>query len=259
MFNFIAKFINTIAVLLGKIFGTTKKTAQSSAATAKSLAGFDEINNLSTSSGGAGSSAADPGHWGLDEFIEKCKLLAVVIGVVSLAIAGIATLLSGVTFAGGVAIAALVALVILNINNIKNMIEGAIDVYVGVIQAGVRSIGLIVTIPFALITGAIKGVWDGAKALFKNLKDGKSWSEAWQACKQAAKEGFDAVWNYCDEKFISPIKNSVKDIYNNSIRTGLQKICDGMKGIVNSFIGMVNSVIGIVNKIPGVSLSKMNT
>ena len=229
--DWIAGMIASIAKHLGGITKGVKTTAK---AAARQLASFDEINNLTTKDNGPGRKKT-AGEDFIDGLIELLKgLLQFIGGLIAAIYYGPIMLVQG-------AIGVILGGIGLIMSTITGLFTGIIAAAVGFFQGFIdgfkeakdKGLGFIVSIFVGLITGLTKAIQNFVAA-FKN--------------------GFSLVWTWVKEKVITPITESIANIYNKAFKPALQLILNGLGRIVNGFIGMVNSVITVLNKIPGVSL-----
>ena len=220
--NFIAGLIALIASFLGNIFKVSTKNASANSASAKSLAGFDEINNLNTGSGGGSGSKqlAD-----LTPIIEKVKAtIEKVVEATILLVMGVWQTIKYI-FSGG--LEGIVGLVLSTFAGIGGFIVGFIgslgDNFRGALDKG-----------YGVVSAVFVAVWESLKSGVR--KFGETFKAVWS--------GFKGV---LDEKLVTPIKTTFAKLWNDYLRSPLQKVMNGIARIVNGLIGGVNWVIGKIN------------
>lgn len=241
LLDFIAGLISGLAKLLGGVAATSKKTAT---AISRQVASFDEINNLTTKSGGGANTPAKSEAQTLAEsFIEN-----------------LVNMLKGVfEIIGGLA---------------ATLFYGPIML----VQTGLGVVSSLAGIVTSALEGLVQGLWAGLKSFFSGFLEGfkKARSEGksilgsilsglWNGLKtgfasfiNTFKTTFVNTWTTIKTKWIDPIFNAVENIYNKAFKPALQMILNGLGKIVNGFIGMVNSVINKVNLLPGIKLNTLN-
>lgn len=239
--DFIAGLISGIAKFIAPINKSAKTTA---AAATKQLAGFDEINNLTTGKeSGSGNSKTSAIQKSAEDFING--LLEMLKGVLEVIGGVIAAIYYGpimLVQSGFALITAGIGLILSTITGLfAGIIAGAIGFFQGFIdgfkKARDEGKGIIVSI--------LTGLWNGLKTGFNNFV-------------AAFKNGFLAVWTWVKDKVITPITNAISTIYNKAFKPALQMILNGAGKIVNGFVGMVNSIVSVLNKIPGINLGYLS-
>lgn len=241
--NFLGALFNSIAGWLGKIFGTSSKTAVSTGSMAKSLAGFDEINNIGGgSAGGAGGSNVDPGvlPWVeklLNGIVETIKgaiqliwniiklvaasivvglrlIVAVVADSIALIVASVTGVVSGLTNA-------IIALITGIWNTIKTVVSDVINLIFGIFTSFVEGYRKAREEGKSVIVAVFEGLWNSIKTTASNLwnliKD--LVNNVWNTIKnvfssfvEGFKTTFTAVWQWTQDKVITPIMNSIKNL-----------------------------------------------
>ena len=290
--DLLAVVINTIATFLGGIFGSSKKTATATGSMAKSLAGFDEITNIGGSSGGAvGGSGAKVGvDKSLLEFlngiVETIKgaieliwniiklvaasivaglrlIVAVVADSIALIVGAVAGVVSGLTNA-------IIALITGIWYTIKTVVSDVINLIFGIFTSFVEGYKKAREEGKSVIVAVFEGLWNSIKTTASNLwnliKD--LVTNVWNTIKnvfssfvEGFKTTFTAVWKWTQDKVITPIMNSLKDLWDSFIKPVLDNIANawstiknGFRNMMNGIIGFINNIIYGLNKIPGVNI-----
>lgn len=271
--DFIATFINTIAVILGDIFKINKKTSASTSTVAKTLASFDEINNIGgASSAGTGTDdKVNPGvfQWLLD-LVAKIKeelgqwlviigAVALIIGAalnaVPLAIAGIIALIAGVWVLikeNWGSLKAYFAELGHNLKVVfwdmpKALIESLIAAIIDVGE-GIKELFVALWNDFKALGGWISTAWANIKTTIGNVwvifKE--YWVNTWNSIKNFASTSVQSIKNSWESlknsvsNIVSSIGKSIKDaVWNNGLRRVIQALANGVVNLVNK-IPLVN-------------------
>ena len=227
LLNVITSIITAIAKFVSRLFGTTLEAAAAQAKklndqkeaiagvggaaekAEKQLAGFDEINQLSSenaSGGGAGSSSTEiaPNFdfakitQGLDQIIDKVKTIGLIIGAwaLSMKLLRALELLTGLNIPKNIKIgvALMIAGVALAAENIANILNGKYKA--ASLESLIREIvsGMMLGVGASLLTGgAIAAVWAipvaialviGVTEIIVNWdKIKQMWSDVWEGIK----------------------------------------------------------------------------
>lgn len=290
--NYLGAFLNTIAGWLGKIFGTSSKTASSTGTMAKSLAGFDEINNIGGSSGGGIGGTADPGKlkWVedlLDGIVELVKgsiqIIWEFIKLISAAITvGLEFIVAVVAETIAVIVATIAGIVAGLVSAISELIKGitktvsqlvadVIKYIFGIFTAFVDGYKKAREEGKSVIVAVFEGLWNSIKTtasnlwnLFKNLVTNiwNTISNTLSAFVQSFKNVFGAIIKWTDDNIIIPIMNAIKGLWDSFIKPCLDNIANawgtiknGFRNMMNGVIGFINNIIHGLNKIPGVNIS----
>lgn len=267
--DFIAAVINTIAVVLGAIFKVNKKTSASTNTVAKTLASFDEINNIGGSSG-AGTSTRDPGT--ISQIFTLLKgLWDVIVGLIEMILGSIGLICNGVMLIGMVFTETVLAVITAGLSVISGIITAIVngvtgflaEIFSGIVNIG-ENIKLIFETLFAdgfqfrdiisgillsiltIATGLINTIWNALKSLLTGLWNG-------------FKLGFKTVLEFFNKTLLEPLIKGIENTWNKAIKPVINLIISGFEKLVNGFIGIINSVIGTINKIPGVRIGYLGT
>lgn len=294
--NFLGAIINTIASWLSRIFGVNTKTRASTAATSRSLMGFDELNRLDSDGGVSGGSTVDAGKLDwltelLDGIVDTIKgLIQTILGLIATLFMSIVVIVETViltiaTLIGG-SIATIWGLWSGFFNGLFTFISGLwntikqlfSDIWSiitnffknfvnGFKQAREEGHNIFTSLLIRLWSG-IKGffsdLWNTIKTLFSNL--GTTIANSFAAFIDGFKNAFKTVFDWFSEKILQPIRQTIKETYEKVLKpvfewtaNGIQTLWSGLKKIVNGFAGLINSVLSVINKIPGVSIPYLPT
>jgi phage-related protein len=247
--NAFIKGLTGIDLLAKAIAKSTSKTAKSAKEASKSLAGFDEINNIDNSS-----TASMPDTSWVDAFknvsvdtkwLDKIKSIGEWIknnwtDVVSVLL----------------------------------LTKLAIDIITG------NWIGIIIDVLGLIVVGAIK-IWDAIKVIIKEAPEAfkamvkiigdlfkKGWDNlkfgaktAWEGIKGAFSQigtFFGGIWNTIKSKFTT-IGTKIGDAMGGAFKTVVNAIIKFAESKINGFIKAINFAIDVINKIPGVNISRLST
>lgn len=272
--NFIARIVNTIAVVLGNLFKINKKTSANTGTMARTLAGFDEINNIGVSSGagaGTGTDNVNPGifQWVVDlfEYIKNelgqwliiIGSIALIIGaslnIIPLAIAGIVAILAGAWVLikeNWGSLKAYFAELGHNLKVVfwdmpKALIESLISAVKAVVE-GFKELFIALWNDFKALGGWISNAWNNIKTTINNgwisFKD--HWLNAWNSIKSFGSTTIQSIKNSWEglkktvSNIVSGFGKSIKDaVWNNGLRRVIQALANGVVNLVNK-IPLVN-------------------
>lgn len=272
--NFIARIVNTIAVILSNLFKINKKTSVNTGAMARTLAGFDEINNIGVSSGagtGTGTDKVNPGvfQWAVDlfEYIKDelgqwliiigsiALIIGAAINAVPLAIAGIITLLAGAWLLIKENWGSLKAYFAELGHNLKvvfwDMPKALLDSLISAIISlgeGIKQLFIALWNDFKSLGGWISNAWSNIKKTIGNVwvifKE--YWVNTWNSIKNFASNSVLSIKNSWEKlktsasNIVSSIGKSIKDaVWNNGLRRVIQALANGVVNLVNK-IPLVN-------------------
>ena len=270
--NFIARVVNTIAVILSNLFKINKKTSVNTGAMARTLAGFDEINNIGVSSGaGTNTDNVNPGvfQWAVDlfEYIKDelgqwliiigsiALIIGAAINAVPLAIAGIITLLAGAWLLIKENWGSLKAYFVELGHNLKvvfwDMPKALLDSLISAIISvgvGIKELFIALWNDFIALGGWISSAWTNIKTTIGNVwvifKE--YWVNTWNSIKNFASTSVQSIKNSWEglknsvSNIVSSIGKSIKDaVWNNGLRRVIQALANGVVNLVNK-IPLVN-------------------
>lgn len=285
------------------IFASAKKNLQAGEKSAKSInksmAGFDEMNTLQSSSdggsGGGGYSGIEPLPEGDApkwlQWIAKNKDI-IIAGLLGIAGALLVVKLGLTSLLGGVIVGLIIALVTLIIQNWDTVKEvlGKVWAWIDehIIQPIVKGftwlwekikeifgpvISWFASI-FSTVWTNIQTVWNNVVAIFTwvwgKIKDifGPivSWfKEKFETARDKIKSVFEPIVN-----FFSDIWNKVKtklkefgekvgDVVGGAFKSVINGVLKVAENVLNAPIKAINKLIGKINDIPGISLGKLST
>ena len=243
----------------------------------KQLAGFDEMNVLSDTSGGAGAGATpsvdlaqiqgDVPEW-IKWLGENGNIIIAVLGGIATAILAIKFGAGGLMALGiGVAIAGLILLiqdVIKFINDpswegFTNVLRDLAIVLAGV---AVAMIAFNATNPIGWIMLAISAIALLVSAIIKN------WNKVKEFFKNAVewiKNTFNTVITFFSnliQKIVGLFKTigtKVADVIGGAFKGVINGVLKAIESILNFPIRQVNKLLDVINKVPGINIKKLST
>lgn len=296
--NYIAQAWFGVNLFANASANAMKSSAKSAKEMKNSLAGFDEMNTV-----GSSSTDASSGLPSTDLSMEEGEVPKWLqwIGdnkeLILSALTGIATALVliklGVDAVIALGIGALLAGIVLTIQgliafikdpswyNFLTLLQGISLVIAGISILMGGWIVAIIALGIAIVAYLVQN-WDKVKGILgsvgnwiydniiKPVKD--FFIGLWESIVNGVKNAFNAIKNTFNSvvnffrNIISTIVNLFKDIgikVGNVIGSAFKSVINGIlsaiEGILNTPIRAINGLIGVINKVPGVNLSKLST
>ena len=297
--NMVIKALTGVDLMAKASAKSMKGAAGSANALKKSLAGFDELQNLDTDAGGGTGVGAGWGDafanidtdWAemlksfydtIDEMskngikkIQEAKKKAVGImtdmGWSKITIDGYSTMMDGLTEVWEGLIRAVKGVVkiidgILSLDA-KKIYDGVMDLLAGIGEILIGTIDMAV----GLLDFLVGIVWEGIKKVAKWFYDNLirpvvDWFiDAWNKIKNKAFE----IWDSIKTKIIN-VWNSIKSLVINIGQKAGEIISGAFKGVVNGVLNamekilntpirQINRLTDVINNVPGINLGKLNT
>lgn len=264
-------FANANAKAMNKAVGSAKQLN-------KQLAGFDEMNVLSDTGGGAGGAGATPSvdltqmqgevpEW-LQWIADNKDILIGAIETLIIAIVALKYGVAGIMALGiGLAIVGIIKLIQDVIKFIKDPSwEGFSNILrdLAIVLAGVAvaMIAFNATNPVGWIMLAISAVALLVSAIIKNWDKIKSF---FKSAVEWIKNTFNTVITFFSnliQKIVGLFKTigtKVADVLGGAFKGVINGVLGAIESILNFPIRSVNKLLDIINKVPGINISKLST